>query len=202
MKCLQEELHHISQYMMEEKLFKVVLSIQAGRSHAVQLKKSKKVHEASLNALRSSSNNPSRGQGEKGSSLIKKRRVNDTVGLPSDGEVSREVIRPLMIDIVTLNLDREIRPLKIPIPKEVLKHVCFGLQRAKEMALAAEKSTLEISNKELQDYLLEKEAAILDADAQPFTRNSGQSDSWNRRLTWISRAASVADDGLIISVVQ
>ncbi|KAH0464378.1 hypothetical protein IEQ34_007164 [Dendrobium chrysotoxum] len=33
-KSLQEELRHISQYVMEEKLFKVGLSIQAGRSHA------------------------------------------------------------------------------------------------------------------------------------------------------------------------
>ncbi|KAH0463128.1 hypothetical protein IEQ34_007710 [Dendrobium chrysotoxum] len=41
-KSLQEELHHISQYVMEEKLFKVNLSIQAGRSHAVRLKKSEK----------------------------------------------------------------------------------------------------------------------------------------------------------------
>ncbi|KAH0458723.1 hypothetical protein IEQ34_011537 [Dendrobium chrysotoxum] len=44
-KSLQGELCHISQYVLEKKLFKVVLSIHARRSHAVQLKKSKKVHE-------------------------------------------------------------------------------------------------------------------------------------------------------------
>ncbi|KAH0449225.1 hypothetical protein IEQ34_023025 [Dendrobium chrysotoxum] len=61
-KSLQEELHHISRYVMEEKLFKVGLSIQAGRSHVVRLKKSEKVREISLNALRSSYSHPSRGQ--------------------------------------------------------------------------------------------------------------------------------------------
>ncbi|KAH0459339.1 hypothetical protein IEQ34_012153 [Dendrobium chrysotoxum] len=35
-KSLQEELRHISQYVMEEKLFKVGLFIQAERSHALQ----------------------------------------------------------------------------------------------------------------------------------------------------------------------
>ncbi|KAH0448977.1 hypothetical protein IEQ34_022777 [Dendrobium chrysotoxum] len=83
MKSLQEDM------CWRKKLFKVGLSIQAGRSHAVQLKKSKKVLEISPNALRSLSNNPSRGQGENGSSLVKKRRVNDSVGFPSDGEVYR-----------------------------------------------------------------------------------------------------------------
>ncbi|KAH0456627.1 hypothetical protein IEQ34_014534 [Dendrobium chrysotoxum] len=107
-KSLQEELCHISQYVMEEKLFKVGLSIQAGRSHTVGLKKSDKVRETSPNALRSSSSRPSRGQGENESSLIKKRRVDDVVGLPSDGEASKEVIRPLMIDIAAHNSDREI----------------------------------------------------------------------------------------------
>ncbi|KAH0456512.1 hypothetical protein IEQ34_014419 [Dendrobium chrysotoxum] len=134
-KSLQEELRHISQYVMEEKLFKVGLSIQAGRSHAVRLKKSKKVHETSPNAPRSSSSHPSKGQGENGSSLIKKRRVDDVVGLPSGGEARREVIRPLMINIAAHNSDREIRPLKIPIPEDVLRHVCIGRQRAKEVTI-------------------------------------------------------------------
>ncbi|KAH0458426.1 hypothetical protein IEQ34_013741 [Dendrobium chrysotoxum] len=102
---LQEELRHISQYVLEEKLFKIGLSIQAGSSHGVQLKKSKK------------------------------RRVNDAVGLPSDGEVCREVIHPLNIDITALNSDREVRPLKVPIPEEVLKHICVGRQRAKEVMI-------------------------------------------------------------------
>ncbi|KAH0458316.1 hypothetical protein IEQ34_013631 [Dendrobium chrysotoxum] len=122
-KSLQEELRHISQYVMEEKLFKVGLSIQAGRSHAVLLKKSEKVHETSPNALRSSSSRPSRGQEENGSSIIKKRRVDDVVGLTSDGEASREVILPLMIDIVAHNSDREIRPLKISIPEEMIQRM-------------------------------------------------------------------------------
>ncbi|KAH0465349.1 hypothetical protein IEQ34_005452 [Dendrobium chrysotoxum] len=239
-KSLQEELRHISQYVMEEKLFKVGLSIQEGRSHTVQLKKSKKVREISPNALRSSSNNPSRGQGENGSSLVKKRRVDDVVGLLGDSEACREVIRPLMIDIAALNSDREIRPLKIPMPEELMDvESQFDLvlddwntefvkvkylqgeykpkldTKIKEMsalenqlakcraelatisttlslqnqkvdrsltelleahietnqknevlkALRAEKSSLEIVNKELHDHLLEKEEAILDADA-------------------------------------
>ncbi|KAH0448086.1 hypothetical protein IEQ34_021886 [Dendrobium chrysotoxum] len=219
---------------MDEKLFKVGLSIQAGSSHVVQLKKSRKIRETSPSALRFSSNNPSRGKGENGFSLVKKRRVDGAVGLPSDGEACREVIRPLMIDIAALNSDREIRPLKIPIPEEVLRYACIGRQRAKEVmirkmdvesqfdsalddwniefvklaecraelvtisttlslqnqeadrshtelieartetnqksevlkALTAEKSALEIANKELQDHLLEKEEAILDFDAR------------------------------------
>ncbi|KAH0465699.1 hypothetical protein IEQ34_005802 [Dendrobium chrysotoxum] len=88
-KSLQEELCRISQYVMEEKLFKVGLSIQAGRSHAVRLKKSKKAQETKTNQK-----------------------------------------------------------------NEVLK------------ALTAEKNTIEIVNKELQYRLLEKEEAILDADAR------------------------------------
>ncbi|KAH0459376.1 hypothetical protein IEQ34_012190 [Dendrobium chrysotoxum] len=120
-KSLQEELRHISQYVLEEKLFKVGLSIHVGRSHAVQLKKSKKVREASPNILRSSSNNPSRGHGEEGSSLVKKRRVNDVVGLPSDDIVCREVICPLMVDVATLNSDREVQPLKVPILEEMIQ---------------------------------------------------------------------------------
>ncbi|KAH0434583.1 hypothetical protein IEQ34_026802 [Dendrobium chrysotoxum] len=221
-KSLQEELRHISQFVMEEKLFKVGLSIQAGRSHAVWLKKSEKVHETSPNAL----------------------RVDDAVGLPSDGEASREVIRTLMINITTYNSDREIRPLKIPIPEEMIQRMDVESQfdfilddwntkfvnvkylqgdykqkldiKIKEMsalknqlaecrtelvmvsttfslqnreagrsrtelieasietnqknevlkALTAEKNALEITNKELQDRLLEKEEAILNADAR------------------------------------
>ncbi|KAH0458763.1 hypothetical protein IEQ34_011577 [Dendrobium chrysotoxum] len=121
-----QEVRHISQYVMEEKHFKVGLFIQTGRSHAVRLKKSEKVRETSPKALKSSSSHPSRGQGESGSSLIKKRRVVNAVGLPSNGEACGEVIRPLMIDNATLNSDREIQPIKIPIPEEVLRHVCIG----------------------------------------------------------------------------
>ncbi|KAH0468758.1 hypothetical protein IEQ34_001990 [Dendrobium chrysotoxum] len=40
---LQQELRYISRCVTEEYLFKVGLSIQAGRSHAIQLKKSEKL---------------------------------------------------------------------------------------------------------------------------------------------------------------
>ncbi|PKU68132.1 hypothetical protein MA16_Dca015634 [Dendrobium catenatum] len=132
-KSLQEELRHISQYVLEEKLFKVGLSIHAGRSHAIQLKKNKKVREASPNTLRPSSNNPLRGQGEEGYSLVKKRKLNDAAILSSVCEACREPIRPLMTDIAALNSDRDVQPLKIPIPEDVLKHVCIRRRRAKEM---------------------------------------------------------------------
>ncbi|PKU63101.1 hypothetical protein MA16_Dca025837 [Dendrobium catenatum] len=132
-KILQEELRHISQYVLEEKLFKVGLSIHARRSHAIQLMKTKKVHEATPNTLRPSSNNPSRGQGDEGSSLVKNRKLNDATILSRYGEACREPILPLMTDIAALNSYREVQHLKISILKDVLKHVCIRWQRAKKM---------------------------------------------------------------------
>ncbi|KAH0459895.1 hypothetical protein IEQ34_010558 [Dendrobium chrysotoxum] len=51
---LQHELRYISRCVTEESLFKVELSIQAGRSHAIQLKKSEKIPEANSNVLKRS----------------------------------------------------------------------------------------------------------------------------------------------------
>ncbi|KAH0457839.1 hypothetical protein IEQ34_013154 [Dendrobium chrysotoxum] len=187
-KSLQEELHHISQYVLEENFFKVGLSIHAGRSHAVQLKKSKKAYEASPNILRSSFNDPLRGQGEKGSSLVKKRRVNDAMGLLSNGEIYREVIRPLMIDITALKQISEEMIRKMDVESQFnimldewnaefvkddrsrteLIEARIETNQKNEVlkALAKEKSALDIMNKELHDHLSEKEVAILNADAR------------------------------------
>ncbi|KAH0458852.1 hypothetical protein IEQ34_011666 [Dendrobium chrysotoxum] len=62
MKSLQQELCYISRYVTEECLFKVGLFTQAGRSHAIQLKKSEKVHETTSNVLKRSASHPSKGQ--------------------------------------------------------------------------------------------------------------------------------------------
>ncbi|KAH0467337.1 hypothetical protein IEQ34_004575 [Dendrobium chrysotoxum] len=190
---LQDELRHISQYVLEEKIFKVGLSIQAGRSDAVHLKNSNKVHEANPNALKSSSNNPSGRQREKVHSPIKKRRVNDALALPSDGEMFINICLLQMLwkmdvesqfDIMLDEWNAEFMKCRAELTTmsttsslhnreadrsrtELIEaHTDTNHKNEALKAPAVEKNAPEIFNRELQDHLLEKEAAILDADAQ------------------------------------
>ncbi|KAH0458290.1 hypothetical protein IEQ34_013605 [Dendrobium chrysotoxum] len=129
---LQQELRYISRCVTEECLFKVGLSIQAGRSHAIQLKKSEKTLEVKSNALKRPASHSSEGQKIIDPSSLKKRKPNDKVIMPRDGGRGKEVSRPLATDTVSLDSDSEVRPSKIHIPEDVLKHICIGRRHDKE----------------------------------------------------------------------
>ncbi|KAH0466605.1 hypothetical protein IEQ34_003843 [Dendrobium chrysotoxum] len=113
---LQQELRYISRCVTEECLFKVGLFIQAGRSHAIQVKKSEKTPEVKSNALKRPASHSSEGQKIIDPSSLKKRKTNDKVIMPRDGGRGKEVSRPS----------------KIHIPEDVLKHICIGRRHAKE----------------------------------------------------------------------
>ncbi|KAH0452111.1 hypothetical protein IEQ34_019410 [Dendrobium chrysotoxum] len=132
---LQQELRYISRCVMEECLFKVGLSIQAGRSHAIQLKKFEKTPEVKSNALKRPASHSSEGQKIIDPSSLKKRKTNDKVIMPRDGGRGKEVARPLATDTVSLDSDSEVHPSKIHIPEDVLKHICIGRRHAKEITI-------------------------------------------------------------------
>ncbi|KAH0459032.1 hypothetical protein IEQ34_011846 [Dendrobium chrysotoxum] len=134
-KSLQQELRYISRCVTEECLFKVGLSIQAGRSHAIQLKKSEKTPEVKSNALKRPASHSSEGQKIIDPPSLKKRKTNDKVIMPRDGGRGKEVARPLATDTVSLDSDSKVRPSKIHIPEDVLKHICIGRRHAKEIMI-------------------------------------------------------------------
>ncbi|KAH0453247.1 hypothetical protein IEQ34_017571 [Dendrobium chrysotoxum] len=74
-----------------EKFFKVRLSIQVGRSHAIRLKKSEKIHEMNHGVFHSSSKKPPEGKKEVSFSL-KKRKLDNKMILPKDGDSCRETM--------------------------------------------------------------------------------------------------------------
>ncbi|KAH0449729.1 hypothetical protein IEQ34_020421 [Dendrobium chrysotoxum] len=118
---LQQELRYISRCVTEECLFKVGLSVQAGRSHAIQLKKYEKTPEVKSNALKRSASHSSEGQKIIDPSSLKKRKTNNKVIMPRDGGRGKEVVRPLATDTVSLDSDSEVRPSKIHIPEDFLQ---------------------------------------------------------------------------------
>ncbi|KAH0456651.1 hypothetical protein IEQ34_014558 [Dendrobium chrysotoxum] len=105
---LQQKLCYISQCVAEECLFKVGLSSQAGRSHAIQLKKSEKIHEITSSAFKYSANFSPNSIKEIRSSSLKKREIKDKMIIPRDSDGRME--------------DCGIQSLKIHILEEVLKH--------------------------------------------------------------------------------
>ncbi|KAH0448415.1 hypothetical protein IEQ34_022215 [Dendrobium chrysotoxum] len=99
---LQHELHYISGCVMEECLFKVRLSIQVGRSYAIQLKKFEKTPEVKSNVLKRSASHSLEGQKIIGPSFLKKRKINDKVIMSRDGCKYKEVARPPTTNTVSL----------------------------------------------------------------------------------------------------
>ncbi|KAH0467519.1 hypothetical protein IEQ34_004757 [Dendrobium chrysotoxum] len=165
-KSLQHELRYISGCVTEEYLFKVGLSIQAGRSHVIQLKKSKKTPEVESNTLKRSASHSSEGQKITDPSSLKKRKTNDKVIMPRDGGRCKEVARPLTTDTVSLDSDSEVRPSKIHIPEDVLKHICIGRHHAKEIMI--QKMDMESKFESILDNWhdeFEREITTLDIEA-------------------------------------
>ncbi|KAH0434951.1 hypothetical protein IEQ34_026718 [Dendrobium chrysotoxum] len=120
-KSLQQELCYISRCVMEKYLFKVGLSIQAGRSNATQLKKSEKVHEITSTAFKHSASHPSEGQRVTNSSSLKKRKTNHKVILPRGDGGSKEAAHLPTIDTISLDSDIKARPSRIHIPEDVVE---------------------------------------------------------------------------------
>ncbi|KAL0905902.1 hypothetical protein M5K25_024350 [Dendrobium thyrsiflorum] len=178
---LQHELRYISGRVTEEFLFKVGISIQAGRSHASQLKKSEKTPEVKFNVLKRSASHSLEGQKISDPSLLKKRQTNDKVIMPRDGSRYKEVVRPPTIDTVFLDSDSGDQNSKIHIPEDVLKHICIGRRRTNEIMIQKMdlesrfesildnwndefKNALEKENNKLQDHLQKSETTTLDIE--------------------------------------
>ncbi|KAH0458379.1 hypothetical protein IEQ34_013694 [Dendrobium chrysotoxum] len=118
---LQQELCYISQCVAEECLFKVGLSIQAGRSNATQLKNFEKVHKTTSTTFKRSACHPSEGQRVTNSSSPKNRKINDKVILLRDDGGSMEAARLPTIDPVSLDSDIDARSSRIHIPEKSLE---------------------------------------------------------------------------------
>ncbi|KAH0448404.1 hypothetical protein IEQ34_022204 [Dendrobium chrysotoxum] len=157
---LQHELHYISECVTEECLFKVGLSIQVGRSHAIQLKNFKKSPEVKSNILKRSASHSSKGQKIIYPSSLKKRKANYKVIMPRDGSRCKEVVRPLTIDTVSLDLDREARSSKIHIPEDVLKHFCiwrhYAIEIIQHLTQEAYEKLFDVEVKDLKRQSLEE----------------------------------------------
>ncbi|KAH0466867.1 hypothetical protein IEQ34_004105 [Dendrobium chrysotoxum] len=177
-KSLQHELYYISGYVTEECLFKVGLSIQAGRSHVIQLNKFEKTHEVKFNVLKRSASYSSEGQKIIDPSFLKKRKINDKLIMSRDGDKYKEVARPPTTDTIFLDSDSEAFPSQIHIPEDVLKHICIRQYSANEInreadlsrheLIEAQKNALEKENKKLEDHLQEKDTITVDIKAISF----------------------------------
>ncbi|KAH0455765.1 hypothetical protein IEQ34_015797 [Dendrobium chrysotoxum] len=182
---LQQELRYISRCVTEEWLFKVDLSIQAGRSHVIQLKKSEKTPEVKSNTLKRSVSHSSEGQKIIDPSSLKKRKTNNKMIMPRDGGGRcKEVARPLTTDTVSLDSDSEARPSKIHISEDVLKHICIGRRHAKEIMI--QKMDIE-----------SKFESILDDWNDEFVKVKFLQGEYKRRLEAKTKETSILEGQLI-----
>ncbi|XP_028548161.1 uncharacterized protein LOC114578831, partial [Dendrobium catenatum] len=109
-KHLLFEVRHLTKYIEEEFLFKVGLSIQAGRSEAKMLKKSTKVHEPPAPSLKV----PSKRKSDDPQALLKKKKLEGISTSPSQ-----------------VPLDSS--PAKLHVPGDVLKHQCLGRRKTDDL---------------------------------------------------------------------
>lgn len=130
---LRYELHHIGRFITEDKLFKTGLSIQAGRSHSVPLKRSIRNQEEATRPLKVQKQGVTQG---KTTEISPKKNTSCThlvlVGENDDHEEG--VLIPTLSGNAPLSNSVAVsNPLKLHIPEDVLKHTCTGRQRAEEV---------------------------------------------------------------------
>ncbi|KAL0905625.1 hypothetical protein M5K25_024060 [Dendrobium thyrsiflorum] len=105
------EVRYLTKYIEEEFLFKVGLSIQAGRSEAKKLKKSSKVHEPPAP-----------------SSEVHSKRKNDD---PPTLLKKQKKLEGISTSTSLILLDSS--PDKLHVPGEVMKHQCLGRRKANDL---------------------------------------------------------------------
>ncbi|KAH0449871.1 hypothetical protein IEQ34_020563 [Dendrobium chrysotoxum] len=109
-KHLLFEVRYLTKYIEEEFLFKVGLSIQAGRLETKMLKKSSKVHEPPV----PSSKVPSKRKSDDPSALLKKKKLEE-------------------ISMSTGQVPPDSSPAKLHVPGDVLKHQCLGRRKSDDL---------------------------------------------------------------------
>ncbi|KAH0455047.1 hypothetical protein IEQ34_016971 [Dendrobium chrysotoxum] len=175
---------------MEKYLFKVGLSIQAGRSNATQLKKSEKVHEITSTAFKHSASHPSEGQRVTNSSSLKKRKTNHKVILPRGDGGSKEAAHLPTIDTISLDSDIKARPSRIHIP---------GSDDSKDGSVVEEFKKSATYHREIQSHVQEAYEKLFDVEVKDLERQSleeGFTSGFLKGVRLVHRKTGVDIEGL------
>ncbi|KAH0434776.1 hypothetical protein IEQ34_026771 [Dendrobium chrysotoxum] len=150
--ALHYEVRYLSRYIDEEYLFKVVLSPQAGRSHAQMLKKSARVPE-----VVPQKNHSKRPGSEEGLQAPRKKKADEVLTVVSKGPRAS--------------------PSKSYIPEDVLNHQCIGRRRAEELGEYKKKYDSKVKEMKVVEDQLEGCRAEL---ANKITSASSQNERMDR----------------------